>query len=96
MPGPHDAEHLFGAYFYEDWDQYEYASWEDAVDDFARRSPSRMAGAAEDLSELLEMGDDEELGRRLRELGCAHFPDRDDRAWLRQVVARLHGTTEGN
>ena len=85
-----DAAHLFGAYFYEDWDQYEYASWQDAVDDFARRSPNRVAGAASDLAALLQqVRDTDELGERLRELGCAYLPEQGDQLWLTQVIDRL-------
>ena len=36
-----NLKHLISAYFYELWDQYEYASWQEAVDDFVRRSPER-------------------------------------------------------
>ena len=90
MPTPGDAEHLFGAYFYEDWDQHEYASWEDAVDDFARRSPNRLAGAASDLSALLlQVRDTDELGERLRALGCAYLPEQGDQLWLTEVIDRL-------
>lgn len=85
-----DAAHLFGAYFYEEWDTYEYASWEKAVDDFARRSPDRVAGAVRDLTSLMEQEpDSERLGIRLQDLGCAYAPPEGDREWIARVIARL-------
>ena len=87
-----DLTHLFSAYFYEAWNEYEYASWEDALEDFTVRSPERVEGATSELSALLAapVGDDE-LGAGLRELGCAFAPVEGDRAWLQAVLERLRG-----
>ena len=53
--------------FYEDWDQYEYRSCQEAVDELARRSPGRMSGAIAALQDLLEASlTDAELDDRLR------------------------------
>ena len=75
--------HLFRAYFYEAWDEYEYDSWQGAVDDFARRSPERVAGAAAALRALLdEPLTDDQLDSRLRAQGCTFVSENGDRAWL--------------
>ncbi len=88
--------HLFGAYFYEDWDEYEYQSWQDAVDDFARRSPQRVAGASSELQDLLAAPLSEDaLGDRLRERGCAYAPAQGDRAWLHELLERLRNLAAG-
>ncbi|WP_322920123.1 contact-dependent growth inhibition system immunity protein [Nocardioides renjunii] len=85
-----DAAHLFSAYFYEDWDEAEYSSWEAAVDDFALRSPGRVAGAAHDIRTLLSLQlADAELGLELRELGCSYSPPEGDQLWLELVRDRL-------
>ena len=87
-----DLTHLFSAYFYDAWNEYEYASWQDAVDDFIGRSPERVAGAVSQLSELLEAPiEDDELSARLQELGCAFAPGEGDRPWLQSVLDRLRG-----
>ena len=92
-----DLSHLFGAYFYEDWDEYEYQSWQQAVDDFARRSPGRIAGAISALSDLLEepLAEDE-LDARLREQDCNYTPEQGGRAWLRELLDRLRGLAAQN
>ena len=91
-----DFTHLFSAYFYEAWDEYEYGTWEEAVDDFARRSPERVAGAVVGLQALLDepLGDDE-LDQRLRSLGCTFVSDLGDRAWLAQLRDRLRSASAG-
>ena len=91
-----DLTHLFSAYFYEAWDEYEYGSWEEAVDDFARRSPDRVAGAVVGLQQLLDepLGDDA-LDERLRTLGCTFVSDQGDRAWLVQLRDRLRSAPAG-
>ena len=91
-----DLTHLFSAYFYEAWDEYEYGTWEEAVDDFVRRSPKRVAGAAASLGALLdEKLSEDELDGRLRAQGCAFAPDHGDRAWLVQLLDRLRSASEG-
>ena len=85
-----DLTHLFSAYFYEAWDEYEYGSWEEAVDDFVRRSPDRVPGAVVGLQALLdEQLEDAALDERLRALGCTFVSDQGDRAWLVQLRDRL-------
>jgi len=91
-----DLTHLFSAYFYEAWDEYEYRSWEEAADDFARRSPDRVAGAVIGLQALLdEPLDDHALDERLRALGCTFVSNQGDRAWLAQLRDRLRSTSAG-
>jgi hypothetical protein len=92
-----DLSHLFSAYFYEAWDEYEYESWEDAVDDFARRSPERVSGAVAALQVLLaENLPENALDRRLRDAGCTYVSDVGDRAWLRQLLDRLRSEGASN
>ena len=63
-----DLSHLFGAYLSD-----EYESWQEAVDDFARRSPERVGGATSALQDLLaEPLAEDELDARLRMLGCTY------------------------
>lgn len=92
-----DLEHLFGAYFYEDWDEYEYQSWQQAVDDFVRRSPDRVPGAIAALQGLLaEHVPDDQLDARLRARGCTYAPEQGDRAWLRELLDRLRNHAAGS
>jgi hypothetical protein len=91
-----DLTHLCSAYFYESWDEYEYDSWQAAVDDFARRSPERVAGAAAALRALLdEPLTNEQLDTRLRVLGCTFAPEEGDRRWLVQLSDRLRSASGG-
>ena len=92
-----DLAHLFGAYFYEDWDEYEYQSWQQAADDFARRSPERVAGAISALQDLLDESLAEaELDARLRKQGCTYSPEQGDRGWLHELLDRLRSLAAGN
>ena len=92
-----DLSHLFSAYFYEAWDEFEYSSWEAAVDDFARRSPERVRGATEELQKLLaENLADDELDHRLRTAGCTYVSDQGDRAWLNLLLAHLRSEAAGS
>lgn len=95
--GIDDLSHLFSAYFYEAWDECEYGSWEEAVDDFAYRSPERTAGAAAAVQELLSANlSSLELDRILRDAGCTYVSDAGDRAWLVQLLGRLRGMGANN
>jgi CdiI immunity protein len=92
-----DLSHLFSAYFYEAWDEFEYQSWQEAVDDFARRSPERVGGATEGLQNLLaENLADDELDHRLRAAGCTYVSDQGDRAWLTMLLAHLRSEAAGS
>lgn len=92
-----DLAHLFGAYFYEAWDEYEYQSWQEAVDDFARRSPERVSGATAALQELLaEPLMEDQLDFRLRANGCTYAPEEGHRAWLSKMLARLRSLATGS
>ena len=91
-----DLTHLFRAYFYEAWDEYEYNAWQDAVDDFTRRSPGRVAGAVAALRVLLdEPLTDDQLDTRLRSLGCTFVSEDGDRSWLVQLLDRLRSASAG-
>jgi hypothetical protein len=92
-----DLAHLLGAYFYEDWDEYEYQSWQEAVDDFARRSPRRVSGAIAALQDLLEAGlTDAQLEDHLRSAGCTFVSEQGDREWLQLMLKRLTSTESGS
>lgn len=84
-----NLKHLISAYFYELWDQYEYSTWEDAVDDFAKRSPERAADTPAEIEELLTTATDEELEARLTEFGFDHEPEEGVRSWLGAVRERI-------
>ena len=91
-----DLTHLFSAYFYEAWDEYEYKSWEEAVDDFTRRSPERVPGAVAALRALLdERLSEDELDGRLRAHGCTYVSEHGDRVWLRHLLDRLRSASTG-
>lgn len=85
-----NLKHLISAYFYELWDQHEYPSWEDAVDDFVRRSPGRALEVPGEIGRLLtEVRSDEELCARLLGWGFDAQVQGDERAWLSQVSRRI-------
>ncbi|WP_299925958.1 contact-dependent growth inhibition system immunity protein [uncultured Nocardioides sp.] len=88
-----DLTYLFSAYFYEAWDEYEYGSWQDAVDDFACRSPDRVAGVVAALRAMLdEPLTDDQLDSNLRAQGCTFVSENGDRTWLVQVIERLQAS----
>ena len=87
-----DLRHLMAAYFHQDWwDEYD-GSWESGVHDFARRSPQRVPGLLHDIDTLLdEQLTDDELGRRLDDLGNYRHPGDSPSAhivWL-QCIRQL-------
>ncbi|WP_107771068.1 contact-dependent growth inhibition system immunity protein [Nocardioides sediminis] len=85
-----NLKHLISGYFYELWDQHEYASWEDAVDDFVRRSPERARAVPSEIEGLLaEDLNDEQLGTRLVQWGFDATPVGGERIWLSQVESRI-------
>jgi hypothetical protein len=85
-----NLKHLISAYFYELWDQHEYASWQAAVDDFVHRSPERALKVPEEVDGLLaEDLSDEELTARLAGWGFDAKPSEGERAWLSHVKERI-------
>ena len=85
-----NLKHLISAYFYELWDRHEYSSWQDAVDDFVRRSLDQARDVPEEIAALLA-GDrsDEELAELLEQWGFdAQTPD-GERSWLSGVRDRI-------
>lgn len=89
MPS-HNLQHLIGAYFYELWDQHEYSTWEDAVDDFVRRSPERAGTVPDEIAQFLTDGlSDEELAAQLTTWGFDFDPREGERAWLAHVADRI-------
>lgn len=88
---PHrNLEHLISAYFYQLWDASEYSSWQDAVDDFVRRSPGRARSVPHEIADFLaEYPSDEELAGQLDLWGFdADTPD-GEREWLSRVRDRI-------
>ena len=82
--------HLIAAYFYQSWDEHEYSTWQEAVDDFAKRSPSRVEAVSAEIASLLRsVGDDHELAAALAGWGLDHTPPEGERAWLMAVGRRL-------
>lgn len=84
-----NLKHLISAYFYELWDQHEYSTWEDAVDDFVRRSPGLAAATPAEIDELLASVSDDALASRLDEFGFDHSPREGVRKWLTAVRDRI-------
>jgi hypothetical protein len=87
--GQSEAPHR--AYFYELWDQYEYSTWEDAVDDFVQRSPDLATAIPAEIDELLTSATDDALASRLDEFGFDHTPQEGVREWLAAVRDRITG-----
>lgn len=88
---------LMAAYFHQDWYDEYGGSWEAAVDDFARRAPSRVEGATSEIATLLRTAPtDVDLARALDELGNFYWAGDDPGsyvAWLNDVKARLEAGT---
>jgi hypothetical protein len=85
-----NLEHLIGAYFHQDWNHV-YATRQEAIADFVRRSPDRAARAPQEIDELLSStGDDEELASRLCAMGFDDAPPDGDRAFLIELRTHLH------
>ena len=85
-----NLKHLISAYFYELWDEHEYSSWQEAVDDFVRRSPERARNVPHEITHLLtDDRGDEELAKQLEQWGFdAQTPD-GERVWLLGVRDRI-------
>jgi hypothetical protein len=85
-----NLKHLISAYFYELWDEHEYSSWQDAVDDCVRRSPDLARHIPGEIAALLaEDRSDKELGEQLDRWGFdAHTPN-GEREWLLGVRDRI-------
>ena len=82
--------HLVQAYLYEGWDEYEYDTWRDAVDDFARRAPARVPVTIGEIDEILASGrSDDELWDLLNVGVVPDDPDQGATGWLRDVQAHL-------
>ena len=91
-----NLKHLIGAYFYEAWNEYEYRSWEEAVDDFVRRSPGMAGLVPGEIDTLLAEGrDDPELDDHLVGFGFSYSPPEGDRAWLVEVRDRITSRMAG-
>ena len=85
-----NLKHLISGYFYELWDQHEYSSWEEAVDNFVQRSPRRALRVPDEIDMLLtESVSDAALATQLAEWGFDAAPADGERAWLTQVQQRI-------
>jgi hypothetical protein len=84
---------LLSAYFHQDWHDEYRGSWEVAVDDFARREPSRVHGATAEIENLMRTAHDAaELKEALDALGNFYWAgDGSDSysEWLRAIKIRL-------
>ena len=85
-----DLEHLVVAYLYEGWDEYEYDTWREAVDDFAQRAPARAPLTIEEIDTLLASGrSDDELWDVLNVAVIPDDPEHGASDWLRDLRAHL-------
>ena len=85
-----NLKHLISAYFYQLWDECEYSSWQDAVDDFVRRSPERARSVPHEITDLLaEDPSDEELAEQLEQWGFDAQTPNGEREWLLGVRDRI-------
>ena len=85
-----NLRHLLSAYLYQYWDETEYRSWQEAVDDFVRRSPERARPAADQIDALLATeGPEDELQREAEAMGLDYLPPEGHRAWLQAVRDRI-------
>lgn len=84
-----NLQHLISAHFYQLWDQYEYSTWEEAVDDFVHRSPDLAMSIPAEIDELLTSVSDDALASRLDEFGFDHDPQEGAREWLGAVRDRI-------
>ncbi|WP_107764661.1 contact-dependent growth inhibition system immunity protein [Nocardioides terrigena] len=85
-----NLKHLISAYFYELWDEHEYSSWQEAVDDFVRRSPERARSVPHEITYLLtDVRGDEELAKQLEQWGFDAQTPNGERAWLLGVRDRI-------
>ena len=84
---------LMAAYFHQDWSDEYGGSWQAAVEDFARREPSRVEGAATEVATLLRTThNDVELVEALDALGSFYWAGDDPamyRAWLEEILAQM-------
>lgn len=88
-------KHLIGAYFYELWDQHEYESWENAIDDFVRRSPAMARGVPDEIEDLMAQTlSDDELASTLAQWGFDNNPVEGERAWLLHVRDRIRAKSD--
>lgn len=88
---PHrNLQHLISAYFYQLWDEWQYSSWQDAVDDFVRRSPERARSVPQEIADFLaEDRSDEELAEQLDQWGFDADTPTGEREWLLRVRDRI-------
>ena len=90
-------EHMFGAYFHQDWDT-DGDDWPDLVRNYLRDVSQQDAlSTASEIDDLLAEGQTEEqlAERLLNQFGCFYDPRPDEdgfRAWLHEIaeMARLH------
>ena len=82
--------HLAQAYLYDGWDEYEYDTWHDAVDDFARRSPARVPRAIDEIDAALASDrSDRELAVLLNASKLPYDHEHGASDWLRDLRAHL-------
>ena len=88
---------LMAAYFHQDWYDEYGGSWEAAVDDFARREPSRVDGATTEIATLMRTTHSgAEMVQALAALGNFYWAGDDADSyseWLRSIKTRLERET---
>jgi CdiI immunity protein len=85
-----NLKHLVSGYFYELWNAHEYESWEQAVDDFIRRSPDRASATPQEIDQLLSTpGGDPRVTEQLDAWGFNYLPPEGTSAWLSAVRDRI-------
>lgn len=89
----HGFDDFVGSYFHQDWADEPYSADQALEDYLVNTSPEAQMALIEDVRDLDQMLPDEAaLGGRLIELDCNYVAlddGTDDRAWLRNVAARI-------
>ncbi|MEO5664201.1 MAG: contact-dependent growth inhibition system immunity protein [Nocardioides sp.] len=95
--GMQTLKHFMSAHFHQDWfDEYS-GSWEDAVDDFVEREPTRIVEALADIDSI-RVTSDAELARLLDSIGNYYWPGDAPNAhtvWLSGIRNRLAAAAAG-
>lgn len=89
----HGFDDFVGTYFHQDWADEPYSADAALEDHLAHTSSDEQRALLEDVRDLdLILPDESALDGRLTELDCNYVPaddGLDDRAWLRNVAARV-------
>lgn len=81
---------FFGAYLHQDW-HAEYATTDEALDDFVTGEPELALLLPAEINALLSTASGEDLGDVIQRLGSFFVPslaDMDARTWLLNIAER--------